>query len=107
VARPNLGSKRACPSCGAKFYDLGKDPAICPECGASHPQAEFRKPRRARQPAPRAAPKKPPPQAEAETGIDLDEEEEDEEDAIDMDDDTAALGEVVAPGGKQDAEEDA
>ncbi len=107
MARPNLGSKRACRSCSAKFYDLGKDPAVCPECGAAHPQADFRKPRRARQPAPRAAPKKPLPQAEAESDINLDDEEEDEEDAIAMDDDTAALGDVVTPGAKQEAEDDA
>lgn len=33
VAKPELGSKRQCMSCGAKFYDLSKDPAVCPKCG--------------------------------------------------------------------------
>jgi uncharacterized protein (TIGR02300 family) len=33
VAKPELGSKRQCQSCGAKFYDLNKDPIICPKCG--------------------------------------------------------------------------
>jgi uncharacterized protein (TIGR02300 family) len=33
VAKPELGLKRQCMSCGAKFYDLNKDPAICPKCG--------------------------------------------------------------------------
>lgn len=33
MAKPELGSKRQCMSCGAKFYDLNKDPAICPKCG--------------------------------------------------------------------------
>ena len=33
MAKPELGSKRQCLSCGAKFYDLNKDPAICPKCG--------------------------------------------------------------------------
>lgn len=27
-----LGQKRICYSCGAKFYDLEKEPAICPKC---------------------------------------------------------------------------
>ena len=27
-----LGEKQVCPSCGAKFYDLGRRPAICPKC---------------------------------------------------------------------------
>jgi uncharacterized protein (TIGR02300 family) len=32
VAKPELGIKRLCGSCGAKFYDLSKDPIICPKC---------------------------------------------------------------------------
>ena len=33
MAKPELGLKRQCMSCGAKFYDLNKDPAACPKCG--------------------------------------------------------------------------
>jgi uncharacterized protein (TIGR02300 family) len=33
VAKPELGTKRVCGSCGAKFYDLSKDPIVCPKCG--------------------------------------------------------------------------
>jgi uncharacterized protein (TIGR02300 family) len=32
VAKPDLGTKRLCGNCGAKFYDLNKDPIICPKC---------------------------------------------------------------------------
>lgn len=32
MSKPELGTKRDCPSCGAKFYDLGKSPAVCPKC---------------------------------------------------------------------------
>jgi len=32
VAKPELGTKRLCGSCGAKFYDLSKDPIVCPKC---------------------------------------------------------------------------
>jgi uncharacterized protein (TIGR02300 family) len=32
VAKPELGTKRLCPSCGARFYDLNKDPITCPKC---------------------------------------------------------------------------
>jgi hypothetical protein len=31
---PKLGFKWACFSCGAKFYDLGKEEPICPKCEA-------------------------------------------------------------------------
>jgi uncharacterized protein (TIGR02300 family) len=33
VAKADLGIKRLCPSCGAKYYDLNKDPILCPKCG--------------------------------------------------------------------------
>jgi uncharacterized protein (TIGR02300 family) len=35
VAKPELGLKRQCMSCGAKFYDLNKNPIVCPKCGAA------------------------------------------------------------------------
>jgi uncharacterized protein (TIGR02300 family) len=34
VAKSALGTKRLCPHCGAKFYDLSKDPIVCPKCGS-------------------------------------------------------------------------
>jgi len=34
LADADLGQKRACPSCGGKFYDLTKNPAECPYCEA-------------------------------------------------------------------------
>ena len=37
MANPELGTKRLCASCGAKFYDLNKDPIHCPKCGATRP----------------------------------------------------------------------
>jgi len=32
VAKPELGTKRLCANCGAKFYDLSKSPIVCPKC---------------------------------------------------------------------------
>jgi len=32
VAKPELGTKRLCGSCAAKFYDLNKTPIVCPKC---------------------------------------------------------------------------
>jgi uncharacterized protein (TIGR02300 family) len=34
VAKPELGIKRLCGNCGAKYYDLNKDPITCPKCSA-------------------------------------------------------------------------
>lgn len=33
LAKPELGSKHQCQNCGAKFFDLNKDPVVCPKCG--------------------------------------------------------------------------
>ncbi len=33
MARPDLGTKRVCPTTGRKFYDLNKDPIISPYTG--------------------------------------------------------------------------
>ena len=35
VAKPELGSKQKCLNCGTKFFDLNKNPIVCPKCGAS------------------------------------------------------------------------
>lgn len=32
MAKPELGTKRLCGGCGAKFYDLGRNPIVCPKC---------------------------------------------------------------------------
>ncbi len=32
MAKPDLGTKRLCGNCGAKFYDLSKTPIVCPKC---------------------------------------------------------------------------
>ncbi|HJQ58405.1 MAG TPA: TIGR02300 family protein, partial [Vineibacter sp.] len=57
------GTKRTCQGCGARFYDLNKDPITCPKCGQQHDPEDFVKARRSRAAAaaPKAAPvaKKP------------------------------------------------
>ena len=33
MAKLELGNKHQCQNCGAKFFDLNKDPIVCPKCG--------------------------------------------------------------------------
>lgn len=33
MAKPELGSKRQCASCSTKFFDLNRNPIVCPKCG--------------------------------------------------------------------------
>jgi uncharacterized protein (TIGR02300 family) len=58
VAKPQLGTKRLCAGCGAKFYDLNKDPILCPKCGVVYVVAVAARPARAE---PVAAPVARPP----------------------------------------------
>ena len=52
AAKADLGTKRVCPTCAARFYDLQKKPIECPKCQTTfEPEALFRT-RRPRQPEP-------------------------------------------------------
>ena len=63
VAKPELGFKRLCLSCGAKFYDLNKDPIVCPKCSAV-----FQASAATRVPAPVAAARASEEEPEVEAG---------------------------------------
>ena len=54
LAKPEWGTKRTCQSCGARFYDFGRSPAVCPACGATFDLEQLTRARRPR-PASRAA----------------------------------------------------
>ena len=70
MAKPEWGLKRACQSCGARFYDLKRDPIICPKCETVFDPLANLRPRRTRvvaeaAPKPEAKPKpKPKPKPE-------------------------------------------
>ena len=34
MSKPAWGTKRICPNCGARFYDLSRTPITCPACQA-------------------------------------------------------------------------
>ena len=50
VVKAEWGSKRICPSCGARYYDLMKPlgEIVCPKCGTQYDPEAFLKTRRAR-----------------------------------------------------------
>jgi uncharacterized protein (TIGR02300 family) len=107
VAKTELGQKRVCTSCAAKFYDLNKDPIVCPKCGTVFDASAAAKPRRARavaeeKPVKKKAPKLAEvadaelPDADADTGVEDDEEEEGViEDASELGEDDDDMAEVI------------
>lgn len=95
MARPELGIKRICVACGAKFYDLGKSPAVCPKCQTEQPAEQPR----VRIRTPVIEPKAKPVAAVDDVDVDVEVEAGDDEaedgvleDTSDLEDDADALG---------------
>lgn len=55
MAKAKWGKKHRCAACGTVFYDLTKDPIICPSCGAKNVPEKLLKSRKVGS----SAPKKP------------------------------------------------
>ncbi|USI72329.1 TIGR02300 family protein [Sphingomonas morindae] len=87
MVKPEWGTKRTCPKCGTRFYDLGKDdPATCINCGVSWAPEPVLK---SKQPLPFDAPKPVEKVADTEADADLAEDLDiEEEDGEPVDDDT-------------------
>ncbi len=52
LAKPEWGTKRICPSCGTRYYDLLREQVVCPKCSTPYDPEAFLKARRARPAAP-------------------------------------------------------
>ncbi len=103
MAKPNWGVKRMCQSCGARFYDLAKDPILCPKCGAEFDPEAILKTKRAKPAAqPRPVPVVPvaaeeeiePIGEEVAEGAEDDKEEEVIEDTSELGEDDEDVAEV-------------
>jgi len=92
LAKPEWGTKRICPSCGTRYYDLLRDPIVCPKCATPFDPEAFLKARRARPAAPIEKEAVPVVGDEIETELDAEdvesvEEEEEEEVPLETGDD--------------------
>lgn len=87
MVKPEWGTKRTCPKCGTRFYDLGKeDPVTCISCGI---QWEPEPVLKSKQPLPFDAPKpvdKAKPEPDSDLSEDMDIGDDDEESADDDND---------------------
>ncbi|HEY0282267.1 MAG TPA: TIGR02300 family protein [Rhizomicrobium sp.] len=100
MVKADLGTKRVCPSCGARFYDLTKRPIECPKCAFTFEPEAMYKQHRPRQPEPVPVAQ---PAAEVEEEEVEEEVEEAEEEAIVE----PIPGEPVLETGDDDEEEEA
>ena len=96
MAKPELGLKRVCVSCGNKFYDLARTPAICPKCSTEQP-AEQPRLRRPATPLPEEKVKKRPAAEIGREDVEVEDVEGDEtiEDAEELEDDAEAISEDI------------
>jgi len=99
MSKPARGIKRVCQSCGARFYDLGRTPIVCPSCQAVYQVTQPTSRRGERAPVPEVR-EKVEPEVEAvalepET-ISLEEVEEPGEEASIEDEEIVDLGEDEA-----------
>ena len=105
MVKAEWGTKRSCPKCGTRFYDLGKeDPVTCIECGVAWDPEPVLK---SKQPLPYDVPKKEVEKEEtADTDLAAEELEIDEEDEENPDDEVDIGGDddIGVPAGGEDEE---
>lgn len=116
MAKAEWGTKRICSECGARYYDMQKEPPTCPKCGTVFTVISPKAKRKAAAPVvveDKTAKRKPKPTDDLELesqvlepGAD-EEEEEDEmiEDASELGEDEEDVAEVIET--KVEGEEDA
>ena len=96
VAKSEWGYKRICQGCGCKFYDMKRDPIVCPSCNTEIDVEALLKSRRPRSaPAKVAKPAKPDPKpAAAAAAVAGD---GDDDDDVEGDELAAAVKDTVLP----------
>ncbi len=93
MAKPEWGAKHLCRSCGARFYDLRRDPFVCPKCDAAQDPDPADKPRRSTAPEPAPKPKPAAEQRQATPGGEAPiPDDEDKTKGADIIEDPAELG---------------
>lgn len=102
MVKPEWGAKRLCPSCGARYYDLRKNPPCCPKCGAVYEADRGGKSRRGRSDA-KTAPA-PTPAASLDPVLEALETDEEAE-AVDEEEDEALMEDASDLGGEDDVSE--
>lgn len=106
MAKPEWGAKRICHNCGARYYDMGKSPVVCPKCNTEFDPEAFLKSRRSRPAVIEELPvakAKPRPEAEDEEDeIEVAGEEIVEEEVEDLE--VEGADETVAPAEFEDEE---
>ncbi|EHI49115.1 conserved hypothetical protein TIGR02300 [SAR116 cluster alpha proteobacterium HIMB100] len=105
MAHATLGRKQRCASCGIKFYDLKKSPAVCPSCGTEFDPETLLKSRRGRAVSKEETAKAPSKTDENEADDDLI--DKTDEDEFENDDEVLSSDEDLISISSEDDEDEA
>ena len=96
MVKPEWGTKRTCPKCGTRFYDLqAEDPVTCISCGTAWAPEPVLK---SKQPLPFGEPEKKEKEGESDSDLaedlEIDEDSDNAEEDVDLggDDDLGVAG---------------
>ncbi len=110
MVKPEWGTKRTCPKCATRFYDLGKDsPVTCISCGVSwdpEPVLKSKQPLPYEEAAPKQAEAVDSDLADTDTDLDLDIDVDDDGDSPDNDVDLGGDDDLGVDAGDGDGDED-
>ena len=109
MAKPEWGTKRICPSCGTRYYDLLREHVICPKCSTPYDPEAFLKARRARPVAPvekELAPVGDDGELDADTETEDAEVAEDEDEAVPLADEEEEEEEIIEDASELGEDED-
>ena len=96
VTKAELGTKRLCPNCGARYYDLNHTPIVCPKCGTEFEVVVSRARPQTASKAPKVEPEEEAEEGVAAELVSLEE----------ADDEAADSGAVKVPGADEEVEGD-
>ena len=109
MAKPEWGTKRICPSCGARYYDLQHDPIVCPKCSTPFDPEALLRARRARPAAPIEKVLAPVGTEDLDADLDTEEVEvveDDEEEAVPLEEAEAEDEELIEDASELGEDED-
>ena len=86
MAKPEWGLKRTCLGCSARFYDMQREPIVCPSCEAEFDPLAMVRPRRARAAAASQAKAKAAAAAPLAEAAETDDAEETADETLEVDD---------------------
>lgn len=96
MAKPEWGVKRTCQSCGARFYDLLRQPPVCPTCNTEFVPEPTGRGRKGARATPVAIPEPKKVEEDIDDIEDIEDDDDDDDSLIESTDDLSEDDDDVA-----------